>query len=281
MNARIAVLLTLVATSVALAQEKADLPRDIFGGLITARNDMDKWHTGKVKALTDSTVTVEGMNFKPDALKGKVINPNFDRPITSEGLYSGFYYRIVGNTADTITVDTSGGKLTDHAQAGDTYLMAGFFHIEKAGNRYVMIDPLGHPFIPMGPCAFGVDLSRYMTADLLKLKYGTSQKWLEASVARLKGLGWTATMEFGGITWAGRYGQNRHPCLPYIRIVRVAEEGMRQKTSEPRGVWDSPIKNLLEGIHIRIFMDVFDPQFAKSYGKGEYRPMEYLVEKEH
>ncbi len=253
---------------------QADIPRDIFGGLITEPNDMDKWHRGKVKTIGDNELTVEGQNFKPSALVGKVICPNYERPIKDGIYYSYRYYHIVSNTADTIKTNPEDGKLTEFAQAGDTYLLAGFFRIETVKDRYVLIDPLGHPFIPMGVAVLTDNIVGYMTPQMMKDKYGTRDKWAVASINRLKGLGWTATMEYGWATWvqtdkvAKKPAGYFHPQVPYIRIVRGAEiPGMRDK--QRGGMFDSPIKNILDGNHGRSMMDVFDPQFAAVYGKGK------------
>lgn len=276
MKAIAAVILTLAvlhATHLACGQsatpdgEAAAQPAcDIFGGMITQSNDMDKWHSGTVKTLTDNTVIVEGMDFKPDALKGKVINPNFDRPIKNNR-YCNHYYRIVSNTADTITTDPADGSLTRFAKPGDKYLLAGFFRIQNIKGRWVMLDPLDHPFLPMGPCTLHTNANGYMPGNFVKKKYGDDDKWWSATIRRLRSLGWTASMGYGYANWPDDHG-SRRPMLPYFRVVRAAEvEGMRP-IRNGRGWLESPLKNILDGIHGRSLLDVFDPSLAKAYGLG-------------
>lgn len=69
---------------------------------------------GKIAALTNNTLTVDGnVPMIPDGLVGVEINPNVEQDET---------FIIVSNTADTLTVDVSGGTtLTDVAAVGDTY----------------------------------------------------------------------------------------------------------------------------------------------------------------
>ncbi len=263
--------LMLVVSHIA-AQETAPasgLPRDIFGGIVTQPNDMDAWHTGVVKSLGDNSLVVEGKNFKPNALVGKVINPNFKRSILADAVrYSNRYYRIVANTADTIQTNPEDGRLTEFARAGDTYLMAGFFRLQKNGQRWVMFDPLDHPFLNVGVCAVGPG---YLAKDTLQNLYGGSEdKWWTQAVERIKSVGWTCTIGYAIHAFPGwpKLPGYREGMMPYWRMVRSAEnEGMRQKDGK-RGYLDSPLKSILDGVYGRKFCDVFDPSFAKAYGKG-------------
>lgn len=260
--------LVVLSSAGVFANNATDPRLDLFGGIIIKENDLDKWHAGQVKSIGDYTLTVEGMNFPPDALKGKVICPNFDRPLTTNR-YSNHYYRIVSNTGDTIQTDPEDGKLTDFARKGDDYLLAGFFHLAQLNQRWVMMDPLDHPFITMGPCVMTANNLGYLPKKLLKKKYGTVDQWWETAVPRLKGMGWTSTMGYAenGLTDQGYL----KPMLPYWRIVRsVDDEGMRQM-QDGRGWLESPFKNILDGIYDKYgekFPDVFDPNLGKAYGKG-------------
>ncbi len=241
-------------------------PKDIFGGFITKPNDMDKWHRGTVKEIGDNTLTVADQKFKPGALVGKVICPNYERPIDSDGLlFSDRYYRITANTANTITTDPDDGKLTEQAKAGDKYLMAGFFHFEKSGNHWFMVDPLDHPYLPMGVSLW---VTNYFPAAGLKEKYGTVDNYVKTTMAKMHALGWNTTWEQGWPTWTGTKGQPgyRHPQMPHMKqCMGAVIDGTKPKAWGYR--YDSPMKNISEGLGHGAFVDVFDPKFAQTYGK--------------
>lgn len=92
---------------------------------------------GQIAELTADTFKTDGkVALHPNALIGLTVNPNLDQGQT---------FRVLANTADTITVDTTGGiYLTDVAAVGDAY--AGSYRFDhlllRRGGYLVLDDPL-------------------------------------------------------------------------------------------------------------------------------------------
>ncbi|MBM2828438.1 MAG: hypothetical protein HW408_970, partial [Actinobacteria bacterium] len=98
---------------------------------------------GKIAALTDNTLTVDGgVGMMPNGLAGMEVQPNLD---VAES------YRVVSNTANVLTVDTTGkSALTAVAAVGDSY--AGIYRFDNLyfrrggflvlGDRLVVTDNL-------------------------------------------------------------------------------------------------------------------------------------------
>ncbi len=105
-------------------QPRGDLIVDdgVEGATSQTSSTLTRIGFGRIVALTDDTLTTDGLiPTTVDALAGVEINPNLDQQQT---------FTIVSNTADTITVDVSGGtRLTDVAQVGDGY--AGVYRFDN------------------------------------------------------------------------------------------------------------------------------------------------------
>ena len=288
--------IAMLTASALPAGDAPDGSRDIFGGLITKDTKLDRWSRGTIKTVGDhELVSAEG-GFEPGALKGRVINPNFERSLGTPDeetvkkygdapQYGVKYYKIIGNTADTITTDPADGKLTEYAQAGDRYLLCGFFTVRKVGDRFVMFDPLGHPYLGFGPDATYPGLSGYLPGarnqvppeqDGWKIKFGGSRaKWYEHFMKQMGKVGFN--MSAGYFSDVPLFSPSRtgdvfiKPELPFIAWYHALEVGMCAKSFRKPGLFDSPIKDILDGcqygrdyIHGRQQGDVFDPQFEKA-----------------
>jgi len=275
------------------AGDAPDGPRDIFGGIITRETKLDKWSRGTIKTVGDcELVSAEG-GFEPGALKGRVINPNFERPLRlvdedmrkkygDEPQFCVKYYRIVDNTENTIRTDPADGKLTEYARAGDRYLLCGFFTVRKLNGRFVMFTPLGHPFLGFGPDSTYPGLYGYLPGarnqvppeqDGWKIRYGGSRaKWYAHFMAQMAKVGFN--MSAGYFSDVPLFSPSRtgdvfiKPELPFIAWYHALEVGMYAKSFRKPGLFDSPIKDILDGcqfgrdfIHGRNQGDVFDPQF--------------------
>ncbi len=298
-------LLTIVLPSAAQdAKPAGNLKLDIFGGIITKETKLDKWARGTIKTISDNKITVENGSFEPGALKGRVINPNFERAMEGDKIdpdtakkypdapqYCTRYYKIIDNTADTITTDPADGKLTEYARAGDKYLLCGFFTVGKLNDRFVMFTPLGHPYMGFGPDSTYPRMWGYLDGkeyadypkgkpladdkDVWKVKYGSNRaKWYDNFMKNMAKVGFN--MSAGYFSDVPLFGPSKtgdtflKPELPFIAWYHALEMGMRDKKAK-NGLFDSPIKDILDGcengrdfIHGRQQGDVFDPQFEKA-----------------
>ena len=293
MRACVLLVSILAAATDVPAADAAEGRRDIFGGIITRETKLDKWCRGTVKSVGDNELVSAEGGFEPGALKGCVINPNFERPL---GLvdeetrkkygdapqFAVRYYRIVDNTADTIRTDPADGKLTEYARPGDRYLLCGFFTVRNVSGRFVMFTPLGHPFIGFGPDSTYPGLWGYLPGarnpvppeqDGWKIKYGGSRaKWYGHFMEQMARVGFN--MSAGYFSDVPLFSPSKtgdiflKPELPFIAWYHALEVGMYAKSFRKPGLFDSPIKDILDGcqfgrdhIHGRNQGDIFDPQF--------------------
>jgi len=285
-----------VAAGLYSAEGDRSFKTDIFGGIITKETKLDKWSRGAVKSISDDQLVSAEGGFAPDALKGRVINPNFERAVSppdedtvkkygSVPQYCVKYYRIIANSADTITTDPADGKLTEYAQAGDRYLLCGFFTVKKVGPRWVVFDPLGHPYLGFGPDSTYPGLYGYLPGarteipaeqDGWKIKFGSSRaKWYENFMGQMQKAGFN--MSAGYFSDVPLFSPSKSgeifikPELPFVAWYHALEAGMYAKTHRKPGLFDSPIKDILDGcqygrdyIHGRNQGDIFDPQFEQA-----------------
>jgi hypothetical protein len=273
-----------MATFALAGSDATDLPRDLFGGIVTKPTKLDKWSRGTIKSIGDNELVSAEGGFEPNALVGRVINPNFERPLGvvdedmqkkygDEPQYCVKYFKIVANTADTIRTDPADGKLSDFGQAGDRYLLCGFFTVKKVNDRYVIFTPLGHPFFGAGVDACYLFYLQG-NKELYEYKYQSSRaKWWTATANRMKSVGFN--MSAGYCSDVPLFSPSKKdvflkPELPYIAWIHPLEVGMKMKGWKG-GLFDSPIKDVFDGcqygrdqIHGRNCGDVFDPQFVES-----------------
>ena len=97
-------------------QERGDLYIDdgVSGSISRAATPLSEIGFGHITALTGDTLTTDGtVKMLPGGLVGAELNPNLEQDVT---------FRVLANTTDTLTVDTSGGTLlSDVAKVGDEY----------------------------------------------------------------------------------------------------------------------------------------------------------------
>ncbi|MCY3021239.1 MAG: hypothetical protein NTW87_19670 [Planctomycetota bacterium] len=291
-----------IALLVASALPAGDA-RDIFGGITTKETKLDRWCRGTIKSVGDNELVSTEGGFEPGALKGRVINPNFERSLAPPDAetakqygdapqYCVKYYRIIGNTTDTIATDPADGKLTAYAKAGDRYLLCGFFKVQKVGDRFVMFTPLGHPYMGFGPDSTYPGLYGYLPGarskvppeqDGWQIKYGGSRaRWYTHFMEQMGKVGFN--MSAGYFSDVPLFSPSASgdvfikPELPFIAWYHALEVAMYPKAGVMRdgrltkvGLFDSPIKDILDGcqfgrdhIHGRNQGDIFDPQFEKA-----------------
>jgi len=283
---RLAILL-LAQSALAVAARGEELKYDLFGGIVTEETKLDTWSRGTIKTIGDNEVLSAEGGFEPGALVGKVINPNFERPLGvvddemrkkygDAPQYCAKYYRITGNTENTIKTDPADGRLTEYAQAGDKYLLCGFFTVKKAGDRFVAFTPLGHPFFGFGvdSCYLGYWGYLPREKDWYKLKHDANRaKWYTATAQRMKAAGFNMSAGYFSDVplWApGKREVFLKPEMPFIAWHHPLEMGMKAKGAKG-GLFDSPIKDVFDGcqygrdaVHGRNCGDIFDPQFAEA-----------------
>ncbi|MGH9473563.1 MAG: hypothetical protein ACRD1M_12570, partial [Terriglobales bacterium] len=88
-------------------------------------------------------------------------------------------------------LDAYGGLSAVTVAAG-----TGFFRVQKVGERWTFVDPLGHPYWMLG--VFAVDLNTDTAAGATYTlgKYGSRAAWGLQAVRRLRAWGFNATAEY-------------------------------------------------------------------------------------
>ena len=115
--------------------------------------------TGTSTGLTATVLTDSTASFPVDGrLIGKLICPDTTYVSNGQGIRM-LWYRITGNTATTITVNSADGSMLaldppisgpPAAAVGDTYMITGMFQLEKIGDQFWFIDPDGYAFFNRG-----------------------------------------------------------------------------------------------------------------------------------
>ncbi|TAN23077.1 MAG: hypothetical protein EPN33_06190 [Acidobacteria bacterium] len=144
----------------------------------------------------------------------------------------------------------------------------GFFRVQKVGERWVFVDPLGHPFWMLG--VFAVDTNTDTAAGTIYTigKYGSRATWGEQAVRRLRTWGFNSTAEYSSayvvpVNNDGSY-ETTDP-MPWVAIMRPSYYSLR----DSGGYAPQPVKDLVAGLDSvyrnyrgDTLPDVFDPDFA-------------------
>jgi hypothetical protein len=151
----------------------------------------------------------------------------------------------------------------------------GFFRIEKVANRWVLVDPEGHPLWLLSVDAVDWNLSGKVGVEAAKAKYGEKElgpKFGEHALNRLRSWGFNGLGPYAA-TYAlpvPMYGswQGCPVKMPFIRTIRPS-----YYSTIPRGnVLPEPVKVLISGaLDTRVyqgwpghFPDLFDPKFVEA-----------------
>ena len=151
----------------------------------------------------------------------------------------------------------------------------GFFRVEKLANRWVLVDPEGHPFWMLSVDAVDWNLGGKVGVEAAKAKYGENKlgpKFGEHAANRLRSWGFNALGPYAA-TYAlpvPMYG-SREGCavkMPFIRIIRPSY----YSTVHSGNVLSEPVKVLISGaLDPRVykgwpghFPDLFDPKYAEA-----------------
>ncbi|MGH9416111.1 MAG: hypothetical protein ACRD01_05735, partial [Terriglobales bacterium] len=144
----------------------------------------------------------------------------------------------------------------------------GFFRVQKVGERWTFVDPLGHPYWMLG--VFAVDLNTDTAAGATYTlgKYGSRAAWGLQAVRRLRAWGFNATAEYSSayvvpVNSDGSY-ETSEP-MPWVAITRPSYYSLRDSGQYAPG----PVKDLVAGLD-NVYTnyrgdtlpDVFDPNFA-------------------
>jgi len=151
----------------------------------------------------------------------------------------------------------------------------GFFRVEKTGNRWILVDPEGHPFWMLSVDAVDWNLGGKVGLEAAKAKYGEKglgPKFGEHAVNRLRAWGFNSLGPYA-TTYAlpvPMYGswQGCPVKLPFIRTIRPS-----YYSTIPRGnALPEPVKVLISGaLDPRVykgwpghFPDLFDPKYVEA-----------------
>jgi len=122
---------------------------DRYGGdkrLSSSVNNVGVTFFGTSSSVTSSELIDEDGKFPTDGrLVGKLINPNYNRKTHK---FNDRWFRIISNTATSITTNPNDGDLSGVSRAGDSYWITGVFTLEEIADRWWFIDPEGNVFFP-------------------------------------------------------------------------------------------------------------------------------------
>ncbi len=106
-------------------------------------------------------------------------------------------YNASAAAKETELYDIYGGYM-----GGEKYEATGFFHTKKIGDRWWTIDPLGYPFFRTAV----VTITTGNTTQSAKVlaKYGTAEKWAQATTDRLRELGFNSAGGWSNIGYLNR-----------------------------------------------------------------------------
>jgi hypothetical protein len=151
----------------------------------------------------------------------------------------------------------------------------GFFRVEKVANRWILVDPEGHPFWMLSVDAVDWNVGGKVGVEAAKAKYGEKglgPKFGEHAVNRLRSWGFNSLGPYAATyalpvpmygSWLGCPVK-----IPFIRTIRPS-----YYSTIPRdNVLAEPVKVLISGaLDPRVyqgwpghFPDVFDPKFAEA-----------------
>lgn len=151
----------------------------------------------------------------------------------------------------------------------------GFFRLEKMADRWILVDPAGHPLWMLAVDAVDWNLGGKITNDLLKVKYGEQQpqvKFGQHALERLRTWGFNVLGPYA-TTYAlpvPMYGSWRGAStpMPFIRIIMISY----YSTINRNNVLPEPVKVLISGaLDPKVyhgwpghFPDIFDPKYAEA-----------------
>ena len=111
---------------------------------------------------------------------------------------------------ETSLYDEYGGYM-----GGAKYEATGYFYTKKVGDRWWTIDPLGYPFFRVA-CVTITPGNATQSAQTLA-KYGTYEKWAQATTDRLKALGFNSAGGWSNISYLS--GANEPLSQTYVMYV--------------------------------------------------------------
>jgi hypothetical protein len=158
----------------------------------------------------------------------------------------------------------------------------GYFHLEKAGRRWLLCTPLGHAFWMLGVYQVDWTTGGGEYARAAERKYGSSEAWAGQATARLLSWGFNTIGPQPGVgshnvlpVSTDNDPPNPHP-MPFLRYIDLSNWCVRNPSYQ--------VKNLYNGMNPavfsvpRTFPDVFDPQWVAcaqyyaTYGDGSFTP---------
>jgi hypothetical protein len=165
-------------------------------------------------------------------------------------------------------LDEYGGLSAIRSPSGGT----GFFRLEKFGDRWMLVTPVGHAFWFLGVAASGGGPGKDATGktyqDYLFSKYGPGEAgyavWNAQIKKRLLSWGFNALGMWESPLLRAYGTMGRQPVKPFLPFIH--EHTLFAKLSMlNRGNYiASPVKNIREGIPSGgVFPDLFDPGFEK------------------
>lgn len=161
--------------------------------------------------------------------------------------------------------DSWGGICTGGHEA------TGFFHVEHAGDRFIMVDPEGNPYYNNAVTTVAASQSDRIQENALK-KFGSMDGWAESAAARLRQLGFT-----GAGNWSDlKHLSNTKEKLGLCGVGKfLGEYGMKTGLA-------------VQAVGHKVFLEnnampVFEPSFADfsmEYAKkiaGPYRDDPHFI----
>lgn len=173
-------------------------------------------------------------------------------------------------TTSSPTSSSLAGGLDAYGGLSDVTVKAGtgFFGVRKVGERWVFVDPNGHPFWMLGVFAVDINTDTSLGTTYTLAKYGSMANWGLQAVRRLRSWEFNSTAEYSSayvvpVNNDGAY-ETAEP-MPWVAIVRPAYYSLRDQN----GYAPQPVKDLVNGLDSvytnyrgDTLPDVFDPDFA-------------------
>jgi hypothetical protein len=159
--------------------------------------------------------------------------------------------------SEKLDLDQYGGLRAMTTSKGAT----GRFRVEKIGNRWVFITPLGHPFWMQG--AFDVIADDRFLNFSAKYGSGGNSSWAIHATRRLSSWGFNTAAEYSSAyVFPDNPGVVK---LPYAVIVRPSYYGLRNRDKHAPAAFKDLVDTLngtYKGYRGGNTPDVFDPNFA-------------------
>ena len=153
------------------------------------------------------------------------------------------------STAEVAQYDQYGGLMDESMKQEAT----GFFYVKKIGDRWWNIDPIGYPMFRAS--VVSVSMGSASQKEQFLAKYGTQDKWAQATTDRLRELGFNS---FGGWCSIENFIGNDNP-LNQTHIIGVASNYSGNIGTNESNGGSTYIKGDM--------IPAFDPDFAE-YADG-------------